>query len=407
MTLDVETIRSWFPTLQKQNIAFLDNAASTLKPIQVIEAMTTKMKYQYANVHRGVYPLASKATEDYERAHETIADFLSAKPEEIVFTAGTTSGLQLAARLLEYNDMINEKTHLILPKDLHHSAILPFYRAGVGKRSKIILLDLDQKGRPQWTRLEEILPETDNAIIVAGHVSNVTGYEAPISYISRQAQKHGACLIVDGAQSVPHLPIDVSSLNACMLAFSGHKMLGPTGIGVLWIQRDLAYSLEPAYGGGGAVVDVKPQGNSLEIEWLEPPWRFEHGTPPIIEAAGLEAAVKLLKDVGMKNIAEYEEKLIQALYEELEKIPGVNIIGPEPGERRGLVSFIAESIHPDTIGMELGLRGVAVRTGMHCAGPLHHSLGLEHGSVRASVYIYNTLGDIHRLVRELKDILST
>ncbi len=407
MNIDIETIRSWFPTLQKTNLVYLDNAASTLKPIQVIEAVKEKMMYQYANVHRGVYPLAAKATEDYEHAHETVASFLKAKPEEIVFTSGSTGSLQLAARLLEHNNYITEKTTIILPLDLHHSALLPFYKAGRRNKSRIILLDIDEKGVPKWDTLEELLVENPSSIIVAGHVSNVTGYEALIARIGKLAAKHGACLIVDGAQSVPHLPINVEELGACMLAFSGHKMLAPTGIGVLWIKKELAETLEPAYGGGGAVGDVKAENNMIQIEWLEPPWRFEHGTPPIIEAAGLEAAVKLLDSLGMENIANQEYTLVKHLYELLtESIPGIDILGPTPEERRGLVSFTVEGVHPDFIGIELGLRNIAVRTGMHCAGPLHHSLGKKNGSIRASVYLYNTLEDVEKLVETLKTILS-
>lgn len=403
--LSCDDVRSEFPAL-RGGLVFLDSAASTLKPARVVEAMRAFALERYANVHRGLYRLSLEATRAYEEAHRVVASLIGARSEEIVFTSGTTASIQLAAELLASNGILQSGDEIVTSVAEHHSNLLPWARIARRVGARLRLIPVDGRGRPRWDLLDEYMSGRARVVAV-GHVSNVTGYESPIREIARTAHRHGAIVVVDGAQSVPHMPISVEELGADMLAFSGHKMLGPTGIGVLWIRGGLARSLEPPLGGGGTVSRVRVRGEQVEVEWEEPPLRFESGTPPIIEAVGLAEAARMLMEVGLERVAAHERELVGAVLEELSRIPGVGIVGPEsPEERRGIVSFTVEGMDPDLVGASLSRRGIAVRTGLHCAHPLHDALGLPGGSVRASLYLYNCPGDVEALARALRAFLA-
>ena len=403
--LSCDEIRSEFPAL-RGGLVFLDSAASTLKPARVVEAMSRFALERYANVHRGLYRLSLEATKAYEEAHSVVASLIGARSEEIVFTSGTTASIQLAAQLLAYNGILRSGDEIVTSVSEHHSNLLPWARIARQVGAKLRLIPVDRVGRPRWDLLDEYMSDRTK-VVAAGHVSNVTGYESPIREIARTAHRHGAIVVVDGAQSVPHLPISVDELGADMLAFSGHKMLGPTGIGVLWIRGSLARSLEPPLGGGGTISRVRIRDGEVEIEWEEPPLRFEAGTPPIIEAVGLAEAVRMLMEIGMDRIAAHERELVAAALEGLSRIPQIEIVGPaSPEERRGIVSFSAGSMDPDLVGAYLSRRGIAVRTGLHCAHPLHDAIGRSEGSVRASFYLYNCPSDVEALVSALRTLLA-
>lgn len=404
--LDCVAIREDFEVIGKEGIAYLDNAASTLKPRQVIEAIAEFMRGSYANVHRGVHRLSVKASEAYESAHEVVAKFIGAGSwEEVVFLRNTTEASQLLIETLVANGVIGKGDEVVLTEAEHHSILLPWLRAvrRVGARPRI--LPVDDEGVPEWGMLDEFLSERTRAVVFA-HVSNVTGYVTDVKEVVRRARSVGALVVLDAAQSVPHMPFDVKELGIDFAMFSGHKMLGPTGIGVLWGRADLLRELEPPLGGGGTVRDVRLVGSEAEVAWDDPPWRFEAGTPPIIEAVGLTEAVNYLRRLGMGNVARHERELTALALKKITEIEGIEVVGPkDPSRRHGIVSFVIEGHNPDTIGVWLDVRRIAVRTGKHCAHPLHHRLGLE-GTVRASFYIYNCVDDVERLISALREYVA-
>lgn len=399
--------RQDFPVL-KTGIAYLDNAASTLKPVQVVEAMSSFARDRYANVHRGIYHLSMKATQAYDEAHKIVERFINAEPGEVSFQYNTTTAIQKAALTLLFNKKIKPGDRVIITQAEHHANMLPWARVAEAAGARLELLPLDDYGRPRWDLLDETL-DSDVAVIALGHVSNVTGYKNPVPVIASKAHKHGALVVLDAAQSAPHMKLDVKELGVDIMAFSGHKMLGPTGIGVLWMRRELAESLEPPLGGGGTIVDVKSQKGRVEIEWADPPERWEAGTPPIIEAVGLAEAIRYLESFGLNNIERIEEALTRITLEELEQRLGdqIKVAGsPNPEERVGIVSFAHDKIPPDALGAYLSIRGVAVRTGKHCAHPLHYRLGLNQGTVRASFYLYNCPGDVQHFLEALDEAVK-
>ncbi len=402
--ISCESIRGEFPELSK-GLVFLDSAASSLKPFRVIDAMSSFIREKYANVHRGIYFEAAESTRLYDDAHETVGKLICAKSGEVIFTPqGTTTAIQLAALLLEHNGMIERGSQIIVPMDAHNSNLIPWIQVAKRTGANLRLVPLDKRGVPRWDLLDEMLEEPTSLVTIT-HVSNVTGYESPVREIARKAKKHGAIVLVDGAQSVPHIPVCVDSLGADFLAFSGHKMLGPTGIGVLWARRDLLEQLEPPLGGGGTVADVRVVSSRLELDWESIPLRFESGTPPIVEAVGLAEAARMLMEIGMENVKEHEHRLVKMTLEEMQNLRSVSVIGPlNPEERRGVISFTLGNLPPDLVAGLLAQRRIAVRSGKHCAHVLHNTLGYSQGSVRASLYIYNCPKDIRALVDTLRDI---
>lgn len=404
--LDCAAVREDFEIISREGIAYLDNAASTLKPRQVIEAMVRFMRESYANVHRGIHRLSVRASTAYESAHETVAKFIGASSwEEVVFLRNTTEASQLLVEALVANGVIGEGDEVVLTEAEHHSILLPWLRATrrVGAVPRII--PVNDEGVPKWGMLDELLSEKTKAVVFA-HVSNVTGYVTDVKEVVRKARSVGAFVVLDAAQSVPHMPVDVRGLGIDFALFSGHKMLGPTGIGVLWGKIDLLRELEPPLGGGGSVRDVRLAGDEAVVEWDDPPWKFEAGTPPIVEAVGLAEAAKYLRRLGMENVARHERELTARALAGISSTGGVEIVGPkEPSRRHGIVSFIVRGHSPDAVGAWLDVRKIAVRTGKHCAHPLHYRLGLD-GTVRASFYIYNCVDDVERLVSALREYVA-
>ena len=402
MAIDCAGIRQDFPQLKDNNLVYLDNAASTLKPYQVIEAMSQFTSTKYSNVHRGVHKLSIEASKEYEDAHEVVAKFINARDwREVVFVRNTTEAINLVALSLVASKFIREGDEIIVSEAEHHSNLLPWVTVAKLARAKIKMIPVNEDGVPYWGKITEYLTERTKVVAI-GHVSNVTGYRSPVKEVAKAAHQVGAIVVVDGAQSVPHMPVNVMDLGIDFLAFSGHKMLGPTGIGVLWGRIDLLEELWPGVSGGGTIKDVWTEGGEIKIEWDEPPWKFEAGTPPIIEAIGLRAAVEYLKSIGMDNVEEHERVLTEIALRRLEE-EGVTILGPkDPKVRAGIVTFNIPGVHPDHVGLKLSSMGIAVRTGRHCAHILHSRLGFPQGSVRASFYIYNCPEDVERLVEAVR-----
>lgn len=399
--------REDFPELILRRVAYLDNAASTLKPRQVIDAMSRFAYEGYANVHRGIYGLSIEASRAYEDAHQEVADFIGGSWDEVVFVRNTSEAIQLAVMLLLFNRILGSGDEVIVTETDHHSLILPIIKAAEFVGANVKIIHADSNGIPRWDQLPQIISRRTRVVAVT-HKSNVTGYVSDVKKIAKIAHENDAIVIVDGAQSVPHMPVNVKDLDADFLAFSGHKMLGPTGIGVLWGKMDLMGRLEPPLGGGGTVKRVKLAGGGLDIEWEDPPWRFETGTPPIIEAIGLSEAIRYIKRIEVSRIYEHEKRLTIDLMKKLEDLGGdIRIIGPrDPELRSGIVSFTIKGSSPESIGMWLDKRGIAVRTGLHCVHLLHDRLGHPEGSVRASFYIYNCEDDLEALYKSVKEYVE-
>jgi len=400
--------REDFPELVNRGIVYLDNAASTLKPRRVIDAMGDFMSSSYANIHRGVYGLSIEASRAYEDAHEDVAKFIGASWDEVVFVKNTTEAIQLAVLTLAFNGLLGQGDEIIATEADHHSLLLPLARISKITGAKLKLLPVDSEGRPVWEALSSIVTKRTR-VIGFSHKSNVTGYISNAREVAKIAHEHGALVIVDGAQSVPHMPVDVKDLGADFLAFSGHKMLGPSGIGVLWGRRELLERLEPPLGGGGTVKRVRlGVEGAVEVEWEDLPWRFEAGTPPIVEAIGLSEAIRYIERIGVERIYEHEVALTEHMMREIEELwSHVDVIGPRtPRERSGIVSFAVRDESPDSVGMWLDRHGIAVRTGLHCAHILHDRIGHPRGSIRASFYVYNCEEDVETLSRALEEYIA-
>ena len=403
--VDCSAVKSEFPTLEDRDIVFLDNAASTLKPRQVIDAMANFTRNKYSNVHRGIYRLSMEASKAYEDSHEIVAGFIGASWSELAFTKNTTDAIQLAALTLLWNKIIDSGAEIIVTEAEHHSNLLPWVRVAKLAGASLRFIPVDREGIPRWDMLESIISDKTRVVAV-GHVSNVTGYVSPVRDIARIAHEHEAIVVVDSAQGVPHIPVNVKELDVDMLAFSGHKMLGPSGIGGLYIRQDLAESLEPPLGAGGTVSRVRMYDGAISIEWLSPPWKFESGTPPIIEAVGLSEAVKFLNRIGMDNVMFHEIELTRYMLKRLSEVSNTTVLGPTMSPpRQGIVAFTVDGTDPDWIGLILDKHKIAVRTGLHCAHILHDKLNASKGSVRASVYLYNCKEDIDKMINALNNAI--
>ncbi|NLI69002.1 MAG: cysteine desulfurase [Bacilli bacterium] len=396
--MDVKAIREQFPILNQEingkPLVYLDSSATSQKPIQVIEAINEYYRKNNSNVHRGVHTLGSRATDQYEGARDKVKQFLNAKDRgEIIFTRGTTTSLNIVAQSYGLDHVTNEDEIVITPME-HHSNLIPWQQVAKRTGAKLKYIPLKADGTISLEDVRKTV--TDKTKIVAvTHVSNVLGTVNPIKEIAEIAHQHGAIIVVDGAQAAPHLKVDVQELNCDFYAFSGHKMLAPTGIGVLYGKRELLEKMEPVEFGGEMIDFVE----KFDSTWKELPWKFEGGTPIIAGAIGLGAAIDFLNDIGMENILAHEEKLAAYALERLSEIEGLTIYGPK--KRAALVTFNLGDIHPHDVSTVLDTEGIAIRAGHHCAQVLMKELDVV-ATARASMYLYNTEEDIDRLVEGLQ-----
>lgn len=398
---DFSTIRKDFPILfQEVNdepLVYLDNAATTQKPMQVLDVLRHYYEHDNANVHRGVHTLAERATADYENSREKVRAFINAKETaEVLFTRGTTTGLNWLAR--SYGDaFIKEGDEIVVSYMEHHSNIIPWQQLVERTGAVLRYLPLTDQGFIDMTAAKDIINEK-TAIVSLAYVSNVLGVINPIKELAEMAHANNAVMIVDGAQAAPHMAVDVQALDADFFAFSGHKMCGPTGIGVLYGKRQWLEQMEPVEFGGEMIDFV----NLFDSTWKELPWKFEAGTPNIAGAIALGAAVDYLNEIRMENIHRYEQELVEYVLPKLHEIDGITTYGPQdPKHHTGVIAFNLDGIHPHDVATALDMEGIAVRAGHHCAQPLMNYLNLP-ATARASFYFYNTKEDADRLIEAIQ-----
>jgi len=401
--LDPAVFRPDFPILGQTvrdgvPLVYLDNAASSQRPTQVIQAIVETYERHYANVHRGIHWLADHATDLYENAREAVRRFINAPArEEIIFTSGTTAGINLVAR--SWGDAsVHTGDEILLTEMEHHSNLVPWFQMAERTGAKVRHVPVTDDGRLDLEAFDRLLSRRTRLVAVTA-LSNVLGTINPVAEIIRRAHDAGALVLVDGAQSVPHRATDVAALDADFLAFSGHKMLGPSGIGVLYGKRDLLEAMPPFLGGGSMIRRVTLEG----FEPADVPARFEAGTPAIVPAIGLGAAIEYLERVGLDAIGDHERTLTRRAHEVLASVGGVRVLGPGPDETGGIVSFVMDRIHPHDVAQLLDRHGVAIRAGHHCAMPLHRRFRIAATS-RASFYFYNTLEEIDCFAEALEQV---
>ena len=398
--LDVERIRADFPILQRQvnghRLVYLDNASSTQKPQQVIDALVDFYTRINANVHRGVHTLSVEATDAYEQARERIGRFIGTHDaDEVVFVRNTTEGLNLVAACWGRANL-REGDEILATTLEHHSNLVPWQRVAQETGARIRLARLTPDGTLDMDHFYELLNSRTRIVAIAS-ASNVLGTLTPVSEIAERAHALGAIVVVDGAQSVPHVATDVATLGADFLAFSGHKILGPMGSGVLWGRRELLEAMPPFLGGGGMIREVFDD----RATWAPLPEKFDAGTPAVADTIGLAAAVDYIDELGMQNVREHEVDLTAYALERLASVPDVTVYGPPDARARtGVVSFNLDGVHPHDAGTILDEAGVAVRAGHHCCQPLHRALDVA-ATLRASFYVYNAADDVDALLDAL------
>lgn len=401
MTVDLSHLRSDFPIFERpigdRPNHFLDSAASAQKPVQVLEAMDRFARTAYANVHRGAYTLSLEATEAYETARSKVAQFINAgSPSEVVLCRGATTGLNMVAHGWG-GEHLRPGDRVLITMMEHHANVVPWQMVARRTGARLDHVPLTEDYRLDLDALLTKLDRDVKVVAVTG-MSNVLGTIPPLTQIVSAAHQVGAIVVVDGAQLVPHLGVDVQALGADFLAFSAHKMLGPTGIGVLWGRMERLEEMEPFEGGGEMISDVRLH----TATWAAIPHRFEAGTPPIIEAVGLSAAIDYLEKVGMEAIATHDRELTRYALDRLAELPALTVYGPPTTEGRGgVISFTLGDAHPHDLATILDEEGVAVRAGHHCAKPLMRLLGVP-ATARASFYLYNDAGDVDALVEGLR-----
>lgn len=402
---DPEEVRKDFPILERiingKKLVYFDNAASTQKPIHVIRAMEEFLKMHYANVHRGLHTLSQEASQMYEEAHEVVAKFINAYSwREVIFVSNTTEAINTVAYGWGLWNL-KEGDEIVVTIMDHHSNMLPWRLIAQLKRAKVRYVDITQDGYLRYDQFEEIVTEKTK-IVAFPIASNVLGTINDVKKIVKLAREAGALVVADGAQSVPHMPTNVRELGVDFLAFSGHKMLGPTGIGVLWGREDVLEETKPFKVGGNTIKDVTLD----SIVWHDLPWRFEAGTPNIVESVGLSEAVKYLSRIGIENIRAHEIELVKHTLKRFEELGDeIEYYGPRnPYDKTGVISFNIKGLNHHTVAAALDMFGIAVRSGMHCAHPLHYRLGLK-GSVRASYYLYNTFEEVDYFIESLEKIV--
>ncbi|WP_409473158.1 cysteine desulfurase [Streptomyces sp. HC307] len=402
MGFDVDALRKDFPILERTmdsgaRLVYLDSGATTQKPLQVLDAERDFYLTRNAAVHRGAHQLAGEATEAYENARRTVAGFIGAVEDEVVFTKNTTEGINLVAYALGNARRIGPGDRIVVTEMEHHANLVPWQQLAERTGATLDWFGLTDEGRLDLTRLDELIDERTKVVALT-HQSNVLGTVNPVRQLADRAHAFGALVVVDGAQSVPHRPVDVTGLGADFLAFSGHKMLGPNGVGVLWGRRELLADLPPFLTGGSMIEVVEMD----RTTFLPPPQRFEAGVPMTAQAVGLAAAVDYLEALGMAEVAAYEDRLTGRALELLGEIPGVHIVGPRDlTDRGGAVSFTVDGIHPHDVGQVLDERGIAVRVGHHCARPIVRRYGIP-ATTRASFYVYNTPAEVDALAEGVR-----
>ncbi|MGO4066288.1 cysteine desulfurase [Staphylococcus pseudintermedius] len=398
--LNVEAIIKDFPILEQQvngkRLAYLDSTATSQKPKQVIDALSDYYERYNSNVHRGVHTLGSLATDGYEGARETVRRFIHAKYfEEIIFTRGTTVAINMIAH--SYGDAnVGEGDEIVVTQMEHHANLVPWQQLAKRQGATLKFIPMAEDGTITLEAVRETVSERTKIVAIA-HVSNVLGTINDIKAIAEIAHEHGAIISVDGAQSVPHMKVDVQDLNVDFYSFSGHKMLGPTGIGVLYGKREHLNQMEPTEFGGDMIDFV----DLYDSTWTDLPTKFEAGTPLIAQAIGLQAAIEYIESIGFDAIHEHEQALTTYAYEQMSQIEGIDIYGPSKDKRAGIITFNLKDVHPHDVATALDTEGVAVRAGHHCAQPLMKWLNVS-STARASFYIYNTKEDIDQLVEGLK-----
>ncbi|MDR4949175.1 cysteine desulfurase [Neobacillus cucumis] len=398
--MNIQDIRSQFPILHQEvngkPLVYLDSSATSQKPLQVIETVEKYYREINSNVHRGVHTLGTRATDAYEGAREKVRKFINAKSiQEVIFTRGTTTSLNTVASSYAAANL-KEGDEIVITYMEHHSNIIPWQQVAKRTGAQLKYIPLQEDGTLSLDDVRATIT-ANTKIVSVMQVSNVLGVINPVKEIAQIAHENGAIMVVDGAQSAPHMKIDVQDLDCDFLAFSGHKMCGPTGIGVLYGKKHLLEKMEPIEFGGEMIDFVHLQ----ESTWKELPWKFEGGTPIIAGAVGLGAAIDFLNEVGLDNIAEHEHKLTAYALEKLSEVEGMSIYGPlDAAKRAGLITFNIQDVHPHDVATVLDAEGIAVRAGHHCAQPLMRWLKAS-ATARASFYLYNTEEDIDKLVEGL------
>jgi cysteine desulfurase / selenocysteine lyase len=397
MSLDANNIRKDFPILGREvrpgiPLVYLDSSATTQKPLAVLQAMDEFYRHNNANIHRGVHTLAEEATAMYEQARQRVADFIHApSASEVVFTRNATESINLVAYTWARTNLKSEDV-VILTEMEHHSNLVPWLQLVAERGVSLEFIPVTGEGLLDLDVYRSLLTRTPKLVAFSG-MSNVLGTINPTAEIIRLAHEAGALVLVDGAQSVPHLPVDVQVLDVDFMAFSAHKMLGPTGIGALYAKAKLLESMPPFLGGGDMIKAVHLRSFSPN----EIPHKFEAGTPAIAEAVGFSVAVEYLTGIGMDAVAAHEQEMIAYAMERLEEIPGVQILGPAAKKKGGVAAFTLEGVHPHDVAQILDHYGVAVRAGHHCAQPLHEKFGIP-ATTRASFYIYSVKEEVDKLV---------
>ena len=408
MMLDLGKIREDFPILERKinnhPLIYFDSAATSQKPRQVIEAIKEFYEKYNANVHRAVHTLSQEASELYENAHEEVAKFIKARGmEEIIFVRGTTEAINLVAYAWGLRNLKRGDEVLVTLME-HHSNIVPWENLSRMNGFKVKYVEVNDDGTLNYETLKNSISDKTRIVCLV-HVSNVTGVINDVKRVAKIAHEYGSLILVDGAQSVPHLPVDVKDLDIDFLAFSGHKMLGPTGIGVLYGKREILQDMEPFHGGGEMIRDVtfdKMTGR-CSISLNDLPWKFEAGTPNICGGVGLMAATKYLKDVGMENVEAHEKTVTEYAISGMQEYGAVEIYGPKDVRAKcGIIPFTVEGLSSHDVALFLDSYGIMIRSGFHCAQPLHEKFGLK-SSARVSFYIYNTHEEIDRFVDVLKE----
>jgi len=407
--LDPYKIRQDFPILKRKinnhPLIYFDNAATTQKPKQVIKAIKEFYENYNANVHRAIHTLSQESSELYENTHEEVAKFINAEGmEEIIFVRGTTEAINLVAYAWGLHNLKSENEVLVTLME-HHSNIVPWEMLSKTKGFQVKYAEVNDDGTLNYESLENAISDKTKIVCLA-HVSNVTGVINDVKKVAKIAHEYGALVLVDAAQSVPHLPVDVKDLDIDFLAFSGHKMLGPTGIGALYGKREILEEMKPFHGGGSMIKEVtfNTMTRHCSFSLNDLPWKFEAGTPNICGGVGLMAAVKYLNDLDMENVREHEEILTEYTIRRMQECEKVQIYGPEDASLKcGILPFGVEGLSSHDVALFLDSYGIMIRSGFHCAQPLHEKFSLN-SSARASFYIYNTREEIDQLVEALKEI---